>query len=122
MRRFALMALLALSGCVSQAQFQKNMDSYIGYSESALIAGLGVPDATYAVGADKYLSYRRSASGVTPGVAPTYQSTVIGNTVYSTPIGGVAPRAYSVNCTVDFRLTGGVVKSYRYEGNGCFDY
>ena len=91
-----------------------------GKPESALLNRFGVPDATYSSGGNKYLSFRRSSSGSTPGVAPRYTSTVIGNTVYSQPVGGIAPRAYSVYCKVDFRVTGGIVRGYRWEGNGCF--
>ena len=116
------LALLVLGGCVSQQQFNENLNSYVGRPEAELIGGLGIPDATYVSGNTKYLSYRRSATGMTAGVAPTYTSSVIGNTVFTQPVGGVAPTVYTMNCTVDFAVVNGVTRSFRYEGNSCFDY
>lgn len=120
--RGLLLCLLALAGCEgsSEAGFVASLEELKGKPETVLLNRYGVPDATYSANGDKYLSYRRSRSGTTPGVAPRYYSTVVGNAVYTHPVGGVAPRSYSRYCNIDFRVTNGTVGGYRWEGNGCF--
>jgi hypothetical protein len=120
-RIVALIALLTLCGCqtATTERFEQNLKTWIGAPESEFISSFGVPDATYSVGKDKYLSYRHKMVGSTSGVAPSYTSTVIGNTIYTSSSGGIAPSVYTMWCTIDWRISGGIVRSYRFAGNEC---
>ncbi|RUX00664.1 hypothetical protein EN784_01760 [bacterium M00.F.Ca.ET.141.01.1.1] len=120
-RILALAALLILCGCQTGTteRFEQSLKPFIGAPEGALVGAFGAPDASYSVGKDKYLSYRHQMVGSTMGVEPSYTSTVIGNTIYTRPSGGIAPSVYTMWCTIDWYIVGGIVRSYRYAGNSC---
>jgi hypothetical protein len=119
MKRGLIVAALALAGCQTTEGFDKFASGFVGQSEAAIIGRFGVPDKTYEAGGTKYLAFTRSQTSYSPGVAPSYQSNVIGNTVYTTSVGGMAPSVYTANCTLNFQITKGVVSGYSFNGNGC---
>jgi len=113
----AIVALLA--GCVTTAKFEDKLNSWVGHSEDDLVRSWGPPSGVYETANSKYLTYARSAQGYVPGVAPSYQSYAVGNTVYTRPVGGSPGFAYSQQCNATFELVGGVIRSWRWEGNAC---
>ena len=56
------------------------------------------------------------------GAAPIYQTTITGNTAYTTPIGGYPTRHVGIHCTTWFEVESEHVVSWRYEGNQCTAY
>ena len=121
MKRVLAGVLLLLSGCQipTEQGFEVLMKQYVGMSEEAAIDKLGVPTKSYLVGSAKYISFTKGGTSYSPGVAPTLQSNVIGNTVYTTRVGGIAPSVSSYECTVEFKVSGGKIVAWRYEGNAC---
>jgi hypothetical protein len=118
-RVIALVVLLLGAGCATEANFKEMAGSWIGSTEQQLVATWGPPNGFYESGNTRYLSYARSRSGYVPGTAPSYQTTVIGNTAYTTPYGGSPGYSYTNHCTLTFTVTNGIVAGYRYEGNAC---
>ncbi len=112
-------ALLSLSGCATTANFEKMLSTWVGVSEDNLISRWGTPSRVYATGTTKYLTFDKSATGYVPGTAPTYSTTVIGNTAYTNTYGGTSGYVYTKNCSTTFTITNGVVSGWRWEGNAC---
>lgn len=124
MKKLIVLASLGfLIGCNSATKFREEMSSWIGADKSALIQSWGVPSSNYK---DKdgfeYIAYNRSRMTTIPGVAPTYYSNVIGNTIYTNPVGGAPARTVALSCNVTFTIIRDKVARYTYNGNDCYSY
>lgn len=122
MRRWIVIAAAAaLAACQSATSegFDRFASVFVGQPERAIIDRFGVPDRSYSTGGSKYLAFTRSRTFSDPGVAPSYQSTAIGNTIYTKPIGGIGPSLSTVECTLTFRLEHGAVAGYSFRGEAC---
>ena len=65
------------------------------------------------------VTFSASGTAYVPGTLPTYQTSVVGNTVYSTPVGGTAGYAISKNCNTTFIIQNGRIVSWSWNGNAC---
>jgi hypothetical protein len=119
MKKIIFLLTLILLGCATTANYEKLLSSWVGSPESALISSWGPPSSVYESDGTKYLTYSKSNSGYIPGVAPSYQTTYVGNTAYTTPVGGYAGFAYSNNCSTTFTISNKTITNWRYEGNAC---
>ncbi len=108
-----------LTGCATEAKYGEMLDTWMGSSESQLISQWGAPASVYEADGAKYLTYRNSASGYVPGSPASYQSTVIGNTVYTNRIGGTSGFMINRWCDTTFTVKGGVIIHWSWQGNGC---
>ncbi len=122
MKKIILLLAVLLAGCATSANYEKLLDSWTGSTESALVATWGPPSSVYELDGTRYLTFNKSGSGYIPGVAPTYQTKWVGNTPYTTQVGGSPGYSYATNCNTTFILQGQVIKSWRYEGNACRSY
>src|SRR5215475_13119297 len=114
------MLATASIGCASREGYEKVVSSFVGSSEGALIAAWGPPDQVYNAGADtKYLTYSASYSGYMPGTPPTYQTTCTFGYCTSIPIGGSSGFAYTDTCKTSFKVVGGLIASWRFQGDAC---
>lgn len=117
-RAAAILATALLTGaCATEDGFRKMVDPYVGQPESAVVTRLGPPDSSYQIdknaGGAKVISYTRSASSTMPGYAQT-------NCYRGTCFTSVTPAtAYSISCQLVFEISEGIIRSYRYQGNGC---
>ncbi|WP_156176651.1 hypothetical protein [Kiloniella spongiae] len=112
--------LTLLTGCATQAKYKQIVNSWIDYSESSLISEWGPPISTYESGGYKYLTYSNNRNLHLPGTSPSYQTTLIGSTAYTTPIGGSAPVNLALHCQTTFQVDNrGIIKSARWQGNNC---
>jgi hypothetical protein len=109
----------ALAGCATTENFERKLQSWVGNTEDALVRSWGPPSSVYETGQSKYLTYARGAQGYIPGVAPSYQTTRIGNTYTTQAVGGSPGYTYNQHCTATFELVGGIISSWRWEGNAC---
>ena len=121
LRRFLMLAVLALStaACVSTEEYEKKLTSWVGQSEMSLISSWGPPTRAYETGGTKFLTWSSSGSMTLPGQQPTYYTNVIGNTAYTTAVGGSSPTTINLNCETTFTIAGGIVQSWRWQGNNC---
>src|SRR4051794_16067333 len=63
----------------------------------------------------QYLTYVRGGTMYMPGVAPTYQTTVVGNTAYTHAYGGSPAMAMAMSCKKTFTVSRGMVENWRIE-------
>jgi hypothetical protein len=121
MKRYLLvMWLVLLCSCATQAKYQAVCNSWLGSSEESLISSWGIPNGgSYSTDSTKYLTYINSSNIVIPGQAPTYQTTIYGNTAYTTQYGGSAPTTVNFHCTTTFTVKDGVISNYSFRGNNC---
>ncbi|WP_456390261.1 hypothetical protein [Profundibacter sp.] len=116
----SLCMLTATSACFPTEQGYKNLvTSWIGSPERALIQKWGPPDSAYSSQGLKYITYNKQRSGYIPGTAPTYTSTVIGNTIYTNSYGGTQGYSYTESCKTTFTLQRNKIVDVSYKGNNC---
>lgn len=108
-----------LSGCATEAGYQKVLNSWMGSTDVSLIQSWGPPQQSYELSGHTFLVYSRSSSSYVPGVAPTYQTTFIGNTAYTNTYGGSQGFNVSYSCTTTFEIVSGKIVNWRYQGNNC---
>lgn len=119
-KTIALTAILfALAGCATTGNYEKNLQSWVGNTELNLIRKWGPPRQSYEAGGSKFLVYSSSRNVYLPGTAPSYTTTVIGNTAYTDPVGGTPGQNIGLSCQTTFEISGERVVSWRWKGNDC---
>ena len=121
--RFGLLVItvaIALSGCLPTTEgYSQMVNSWVGAPESALLAQVGPPNRSYESGGLKYLTYEASSVAYMPPVAPTYQTTVIGNMAYTNAYGGSPGYAIPLSCQTTFLVQKQIIRSVSFKGNDC---
>jgi hypothetical protein len=110
---------IALGACATEAKYQEVLNTWLGQTEAHLASKWGPPDRVYEVEGYRYITSSKGGATFVPGTNPSYQSTVIGNTVYTNPVGGTPPMVISRSCVTTFTVQAGRISSWRYEGNAC---
>ena len=118
-RYMLLAAFMALSACATTAGYEKILNSWVGTQEVDLVRSWGPPVQSYEAGGRKFISYSSRRNVYIPGTAPTYQTNVIGNTAYTTAVGGSQAMNVGMSCSTTFELEGSRVVSWSYKGNDC---
>jgi len=128
--RYTLLAVLAgLSGCATQANYEKMLQSWVGDSEAHLVSSWGPPASVYEAGGSRILTYVQSGQAVLPGASYTtpVRTTTYGN-VGLTPYNATsttylpqqgAPTVISMSCTVHFTVTQDRISNWSWQGNNC---
>ncbi len=120
MHKLILIALFGLGACATESKYKENLNSWMGQREGSLIASWGPPDSVYTSDTNtKYLTYNRQQSTYVPGVAPTYQTHCSFGVCTTDAIGGSDPYMIDSRCKTTFTVAGGMISSWRYEGNAC---
>lgn len=123
MRIVMTAALVAvLSGCATEANYNARLSRMVGVTETYLISQWGPPSSVYENGGTRFLTYARGGSTFVPGVAPMYQTTVIGRTAITQPVGGSPSMLIQQNCATTFTISPPPdqrVTNWRWEGNDC---
>ncbi|WP_417249955.1 hypothetical protein [Celeribacter sp.] len=115
-----IVSLLSLAACMPTVEgYQALVDGWKGAPESQLVAQWGIPDSVYQTGGVKYLKYQSNRTVIIPGTAPTYTTTMIGNTAYTNSYGGSAPSAVAMSCETTFMLQNGKIVGTTFRGNDC---
>lgn len=92
--------------CVATTKgYEQLLKAWVGVPESHLIEKWGVPDSVYSTGGYKFLSYTDSRSGYVAGTSPSYTTSLIGNTAYTTASGGTSGYSYTNICKTTFKLS-----------------
>lgn len=106
-------------GCATTANYEKVLSSWVGANEIDLVRAWGAPDNQYETSGTKFLTYQKTDNIYMPGTAPTYTTTMIGNTAHTTAVGGTRPYNLMMSCKTTFEVNNGKIVSWRWEGNGC---
>lgn len=108
-----------LVGCATTANYEKILSSWVGATELDLIRTWGAPDNQFESGGIKFLTYQKSGNVYVPGTSPTFSTTMIGNTAYTSAYGGSPAYNIQLNCKTTFEVKNERIISWRWEGNGC---
>lgn len=103
LQRICMCFAILLAGCSTVANYQANLQTWVGQSEQALEAGWGAPSAIVISGPSRYLTYARN-DGV------YVQGGYWGRTV--TPL----------YCSTVFTIQNNVVVQAQFQGNECTSY
>ena len=87
---------LSLSGCATQANYEKTVDSWVGEPEAKLIASWGPPTNSYTSGDTTSISYAQSNGAVVR-------------------YGAVIP----IGCTTNFTIVKHIITGWSFNGNAC---
>ena len=112
-------ALIVLAGCATTTKYEENLRSWVGRTEDDLVRAWGRPAQVRDTDGQRYLTYVLAAQRYAPGIAPSFQPTIAGTSVYTDPDSGVPGYSYSLSCKTTFELSNGVVRSWQLEGNAC---
>ncbi len=121
-----LLAVLAVAGCATRANYEKILNTWIGASADRLVQRWGAPARTFRLpsGNEIYIyDWRYSSVYTTPTQVQQAPGTLVGNTYYpgqTTVTGGeVIPinRACRTEFTID--QSSSKIIAWRYEGNAC---
>ena len=114
-----LLPLLVVAACASSANddLDLRLREMAGASERDLLGGMGrIPDNSYQLDAEtRILQWRWDTSYISPGMAPMYQR--LGRMWM--PMGGIPPTLVRQGCIVEWTVTSGTTKAYRWQGDGC---
>ena len=121
MKTSLLLAIVVaiLSACATTANYEEILNSWVGAEEVDLIRKWGPPQQSYETGGRKFLAYSSRRNVYLPGTAPSYQTTVIGNTAYSNPVGGTPGYNIGMACVTTFELANNKIVSWQWRGNDC---
>lgn len=114
MRRCLLLLPLLLAACATEPPLEVRLQPLVGKTEVELVQVLGVPNATYEAGGDRFLQYEDQTSTIYPG-DPFFPGRYrrFGGPIYSPPL--VVTRT----CAITFALQDKRVASFSFRGNGC---
>lgn len=111
--------LLTLTGCATTANYEKTLNSWVGSTELDLVRQWGAPQQSYEAGGRKFMVYTSSRNVYISGTAPSYTTTVIGNTAYTNRVGGTPGQNIGLSCQTTFEISGDRIVSWRWQGNDC---
>lgn len=134
MRQFFLIicGLLILSACRTAANYNAELNRWVGKPENDLIAEWGAPDSTFNLGrSGKIITYIKKSEEIIPPqytfagpdftetlYAPfTYQEDFAPETISAEP-GFVIKNA----CQTSFHVRDGIISSWQWRGNNCAAY
>jgi hypothetical protein len=119
-KSIAAALIFAVSACATSEGYGILLDDWVGHSERKLITSWGAPDSVYESDGYKYLTYSKSRSVNIPGIAPSYQTQIIGNTAYTRQYGGSSGFTYNGSCKTTFIIgSDGIIDAWNFEGNDC---
>ena len=118
-RYLVLASSAVLSACATTAGYERILNSWVGVQEIDLVRTWGPPIQAYETGGRKFIVYESRRNVFIPGTAPTYQTNVVGNTAYTTAVGGSPAMNIGRSCVTTFELDGAKVVSWTYKGNDC---
>lgn len=125
-----LLPLIASVACSDQANqaFDMKLRGMAGSDERQLLGGMGrIPDNSYQLDSEtKILQWRWDTSYISPGVPPVWMAGGWGWAYPGygwggpwAPMGGIPPTLVRQGCIVEWTVTGGTTRSYRWQGSGC---
>jgi hypothetical protein len=112
-------ALLVLAGCATSANYQKNLNAWVGEDESALVAKWGKPNKTYEVDGLTYLVYNTSGEASSPGINTDSQNTVAGTSIFGGANGWIPSLTFWSTCQTTFEIQKGKVVTFEFKGADC---
>lgn len=116
---FSVSAAVILSACATTENYEKILSAWVGAEEIDLVRQWGAPNRTYEAGGSKFLTYASRQNVYLPGAAPTYQTTIVGKTAYTTQVGGTPGYVIGVACITTFEVKDSRVVAWQWRGDDC---
>jgi hypothetical protein len=116
---FFTFMLLILAACATSANYQKNLNSWVGEDEATLLAKWGKPSKTYEVEGYKYLVFNTSGELSSPGINTDSQNTVAGTSIFGGANGWIPSLTFWSNCQTTFELQKNIIVSFEFKGADC---
>jgi len=116
---FLALAAAFLCACATTANYEKLLSAWVGAEEVDLVRQWGAPSRTYEAGGSKFLTYTSRRNVYMPGAAPVYHTTIVGNTAYTTQVGGTPGYIIGVSCVTTFEVKDGRVVAWQWRGDDC---
>ena len=108
-----------LASCATTENYEKILSSWTGQPVMSLVDAWGPPDSEFVNESTRYLTWNKSKNVFIPGTAPTYSTTMIGNTAYTNTVAGTPSYNIQRSCKTTFMVRDGYIVNWRWEGNGC---
>jgi hypothetical protein len=112
-------AATVLSACATTESYEKILRAWVGAEEIDLIRKWGTPQQHYETGGRKFLTYTSRRNVYMPGMTPSYQTTIIGNTAYTNQVGGTPGYIIGMDCVTTFELENNRIVAWQWRGNDC---
>lgn len=116
-KRAISLLLAAVAGCATTPKYEAMLERWVGMPEDTLVRAWGPPDRVYDGRSVRTLTYHRGSPPVAPGAAQVYYASPVGMRTASAA--GTPPMALNSACITTFEVAGGVVRSWRWQGNDC---
>lgn len=113
------LATMMMVGCATTENYEKMLNSWVGAQELDLVRRWGAPTQSYEAAGRKFVTYSSSRNIFIPGTAPTYTTTLVGNTAYTNRVGGTSAQNIGMSCQTTFEIYQERVVSWRHAGNDC---
>ena len=114
---YLILCFLFISGCASEAEFQRILNTRLGLTPKQLIQNIGIPAQTYQLDQTQYYVYKYSSSVYIPQQYMTHFNNYGSyGTAHTNSFGGYNMHYY---CEVTYTIEDGVVKNWTYNGNNC---
>ena len=105
-----ILFIFIVVSCTSRKDHEANLNSWIGAKESVLIETWGTPSTHYKTDdGKKYLTWKNRS-----------QAIIGGSYGYGTSY--ISPTLVTSNCDITMVLIDGLVSTWNYKGNNCYDY
>lgn len=115
-----LSVVVTVGGCATAEKYEAALNSWMGHSETELVSSWGPPVNVYtAPDGTRILTFQSARNVYIPGQAPNYTTSVIGNTAYTTAVGGRSAMNLDMSCATSFTVKNGKIITWRYQGNDC---
>lgn len=113
-----LLCTLILTACSTTANYDEQLQNWVGVSEEHLIDNWGMPDSSFMVDADtKVITYVEYSQ---EGDADAYSDEVYYNAISGPDFVGPDADDNGVEyCKISFVITDNVVTNYNYNGDYC---
>jgi hypothetical protein len=115
-------AAIGLAGLLGLGACGVAPDVRVGETEQQLRARLGAPASTARDGDAQILFYQFAQTAILPGTGPTPWDSPYSFWTGPAPPGSESQPPERVTtgvCTLQYRVVGGVVRSWRQSGSGC---
>ena len=116
--RYLFVVLLFLSGCITKAEHEDTLNSWLGSTEQEIVSSWGPPNGFYESVDVRYLTWSNNSQSMVGGYGSYSYTDLYGN-VYTSP--GVPPTIVNNSCDITMKVMNEVIVSWSYEGNNCYD-
>jgi hypothetical protein len=115
----ATLIAVSLTSCATSARYNEILSGWVGGSESELVEKWAPPQSIYEFEGTRHLTYIDQRTIIVPGAAPTYRTSIVGNTAYTNSYGDTSPIPLALRCQTTFKIRNATVVGWSVRGNNC---